>query len=149
MPCRFEQTLVKQQKLKSKKSVRYFIATYLFNKYKKICNKLSKHPKCKLTLSYEDIILENGNVKRDLENVLGFEMNELYVPRPYSDAVTHKNRVLDKSRVDDYKNVMHQKVQRYIRALFFPENFVDQLIRIPIICLFEVVHFITRLFGRK
>ena len=137
------------ESLKSKKSIRYLVSSYLFYKYKKAGSKLSKHPKCILTLSYEDIILENGNVKKDMESALGFEMSELYVPRPYSDAVTHKNRVLDKTRVDDYKNVMPQKVQRYIKALFLPENFADQLIRIPIICLFETVLFTTRLFGRK
>lgn len=136
-------------RLKTSKTIRYFFATYLFYKYWKVSKKVSKHPKCKLTISYEDIILENVNVKQELENALGFNLNELYVPRPYSDAVSHKNRVLDKSRVDDYKNVMPQYVQRYIKAIFMPENFGNKIIRIPFLIIFEFLLFATRLIRKK
>ncbi len=133
----------------SNKSIRYFFSTYLFYKYWKVSKEVSKHPKCKLTLSYEDVILEKVNVKQELEKALGFELNELYVARPYSDAVTHKNRILDKSRIDDYKNVMPRSVQYYIRVVFQPKNIFDYLVRTPFVMCFELLELITKLMGKK
>lgn len=136
-------------KLKSNKGIRYFFSTFILYKYQKVVKELSQHSKCILVLSYEDIVLEKINVKQELENVLGFELDPLYVPRPYSDAVSHTNRVLDKSRIDDYKNVMPKIVQRYIKALFAPENFSDQLIRIPIVLIYELMLLGIKLTGKK
>ena len=135
--------------LKSKKSIRYFLSTYLYYKYWMISKRVAKHPKCKLVLSYEDIILEKVNVKEELEQALGITLNELYVARPYSDAVTHKNRILDKTRIDDYKNVMPLYVQRYVKAIFQPDNLLDQIIRLPIILLYEFFRFVTYLIEKK
>ncbi len=136
-------------RLNSSKTIRYLISTYLYYKYWKVCKKVSVHPKCKLTINYEDIILEKVNVKQELENALGFTLNDLHVPRPYSDAVSHKNKVLDKTRVDDYKNVMPRRVQRYIKAIFKPENIADQIIRFPFIILFELWILLTMLIRKK
>ena len=136
-------------RFQSSKTIRYFIATYIYHKYWKVSKVVSKHPKCKLTLNYEDIILENINIKQELENAIECTLNELFVSRPYSDAVTHKNRVLDKTRVDDYKNVMPLSVQRYIKAIFNPEDFFDLIIRLPIIIVFEIWHFLRKLMLRK
>ncbi len=135
--------------IRSNKSIRYFFSAYIFYDYTRVANKISKHPLCILTLNYEDIILEKINVKELLDKALGIELDPLYVPRPYSNAVKHKENKLDRSRIGDYKNVMPKNVQRYIRAIYFPENFTDHLIRIPMIALFEFGHLFSRIFRKR
>jgi hypothetical protein len=136
--------------LKENKTVRYFFATMHFYHYWKICKEVEKHPACKLSLQYEDIILEKIDVKAALNKALGFELDEVFVSRPFSDAVSHKNYGLDKSRVDDYKNKMSPAVQNFINSVFQPKGlwqhisggFVRYLI-------FEPVQIARKVMGRK
>ena len=132
--------------IKNNKSVRYFFATLHLYKYWKMTNELEKHPACKLSIQYEDIILEKVNMKELLQKALGFEMEELYVSRPFSNAVSHFNYGLDKSRVEDYKNVMPVKVQNFINSVFNPESFLQNITgRIVRWFLFEPLLFINKL----
>ena len=47
--------------ISNNKGVRYFFATMLLYKYWKTQQELEKHPACKLSIQYEDIILEKVN----------------------------------------------------------------------------------------
>jgi hypothetical protein len=109
------------------KLVRYFFATFHFYKYWKVCREIEKNPLCKLSLQYEDIILEKIDMKEKLKEALGFTPDQLYVSRPFSDAVTHKNYTLDTSRVEDYKNKMPASVQYIINSIFNPVGLFQKL----------------------
>ena len=113
--------------LRNNKSIRYFFATLHMYKYWCYTKAIEKDPACILSINYEDIILENLNMKEELQKALGFELDELFVSRPFSDAVSHKNYGLDKSRVYDYKNVMPANIQYFINSIFNPTTFFQKL----------------------
>ncbi len=136
--------------IRDSKSVRYFFATLHLYKYWKVTNELEKNPACKLSIQYEDIILENVNMKSLLQNALGFEMDELYVSRPFSNAVSHFNYGLDKSRVEDYKNVMPKGIQYFINSIFNPESVLQNILgKMVILLFFEPLLLIRKLQGKK
>ena len=122
--------------ISNNKSIRYFFATLHLYKYWKAQKDLEKHPACKLSIQYEDIILEKVNMKELLRGALGFEPDELFVSRPFSDAVKHRNYGLDKSRVEDYKNVMPVGIQYFINAVFDPKTIIQKLYGKIIIWMF-------------
>ncbi len=136
--------------LKENKKVRYFFATMLFYHYWKICREVEKHPACKLSLQYEDIILEKINIQTELKKALGFDLDEVYVSRPFSDAVSHKNYGLDKSRVDDYKNKMPLSTQNFINSVFQPKG-IWQHIKGAFVryLIFEPVEIFRKVAGKK
>jgi hypothetical protein len=113
--------------LKENKTIRYFFATMHFYHYYKICREVERHPACKLSLQYEDIILEKINMRDELKKALGFEPDEIFVSRPFSDAVTHQNYALDKSRVEDYKTKMSPAVQNFINSVFQPKGLMQHI----------------------
>ena len=132
--------------IRNNKSVRYFFATLHLYKYWCITKRIEKDNACILTINYEDIILEKINMKEELKKSLGFELDELYVSRPFSDAVSHKNYGLDKSRVEDYKNVMPVKVQYFINAVFNPVTLLQKLYgKVVIWLFFEPLLFLRKL----
>jgi hypothetical protein len=108
--------------LRNNKGLRYFFATFHLYKYLKVVRAIEMHPACKLSLSYEDIILEKIDVRSAISAAIGFEVDELYVSRPFSDAVSHKNYGLDKSRVEDYKQKMPVVIQNMVHAVFEPSS---------------------------
>ncbi|MEP7262854.1 MAG: sulfotransferase [Bacteroidota bacterium] len=136
--------------IKENKTVRYFFATLLFYHYWKLCKVVEQHPACKLSLQYEDIIMEKVNVREELKKALGFEPDEVFVSRPFSDAVTHKNYSFDTSRVEDYKNKMPKSIQNFINSVFQPSGLWQHLtggfIRYFI---FEPVEILKKLAGKK
>lgn len=136
--------------IRNNKVVRYFFATLHYYSYVKVCKEVEKHPACKLSLNYEDIILEKINMAELLENALGFSPDELYVSRPFSDAVTHKNYGLDKSRVEDYKLKMPLYIQGFINLLFYPKNLFQKIFgRIIKVLIFEPPLLIKKIIGKK
>ena len=136
--------------IKNNKSIRYLFATMHLYKYWKVTNELEKNPACKLSIQYEDIILEKVNMKELLEKALGFEMEELYVSRPFSNAVSHFNYGLDKSRVEDYKNVMPERIQYFINSIFNPETLLQKIFGKTVIWfLFEPLLIIKKIQGKK
>lgn len=137
--------------LAKQKGIRYLFASLLFHEYWRDSKKIEKHPATIATFSYEDIILEKVNVKSVLDKGFGFEMAPLYVSRPFSDAVKHKNQGFDKSRVEDYKEVMPVYVQRYISMIFEPKTIIEKIARIPFLVLFyEPVYLIKKtIMGKK
>lgn len=136
--------------LRENKTIRYFFATMHFYHYYKLCREVEKHPACKLSLQYEDIILEKINIKDELTKALGFVPDDIYVSRPYSDAVTHQNYALDTSRVDDYKKKMSLTVQNFINSVFQPKGVWQHLsggfVRYLI---FEPVQIARKVMGKK
>ncbi len=136
--------------LKDVKTVRYFFATMHFYHYWKICKEVEKHPACTLSLQYEDIIMERINVKEALQKALGFEPDEVFVSRPFSDAVSHKNYSFDTSRVEDYKNKMPVSIQNFINAVFQPKGVAQHLFGGLIrYFIFEPVQLARKITGRK
>ncbi len=136
--------------LKENKTVRYFFATMHFYHYYKLCREVEKHPACKLSLQYEDIILQKINIKDELQKALGFEPDEVFVSRPFSDAVTHQNYSLDTSRVEDYKNKMSPAVQNFINSIFQPKGIVQHITGGFIkFFVFEPVQILRKITGRK
>jgi Sulfotransferase family len=136
--------------LKDNKSVRYFFATMHFYHYWKICKEVEKHPACKLSLQYEDIILEKINVKEELQKALGFEPDEVFVSRPFSDAVSHKNYSFDTSRVEDYKNKMPVNIQYFINSVFQPKGIMQHIFGgIIRLFIFEPVQIARKITGRN
>lgn len=133
------------------KWIRYLFASLLFHEYWKDSKLIEKHPATIATFSYEDIILEKVNVKAVLDKGFGFEMAPLYVSRPFSDAVKHKNHGFDKSRVEDYKEVMPKYIQNYIEMIFEPKSIIQKIVRIPFLILFyEPVYLIKKtVMGKK
>ena len=116
-------------RLRNNKSIRYFFAITHYYKYWATCKEIEKLKETVLTLQYEDIVLEKSAIKESLENVIGKELSPLFIARPFSSEVVHKNSGFDKSRVDDYQQKMPLRIQKIIKMIFNPSNAKEYIIR--------------------
>jgi len=131
--------------------VRYLFASLLFHEYWRDSKKIEKDPRTLMTISYEDVILEKGDLRAEMSSAFGIDFNTLYVSRPFSNAVSHTKEGYDKDRVFGYKNTMPKSVQYFINAVFTPRKNFDMIFRIPfLLFFFEPVYLIKKYFmGKK
>lgn len=121
--------------LKKNKSIRYFFSIMHYYKYWFICKEVEKKKETVLVLNYENIILEKAEIKEQLEFATGVKLSPLFIARPFSSEVTHKNTGFDKSRVDDYKQKMSIGTQKIIQLIFEPLSAKDYIVRFFILNL--------------
>jgi hypothetical protein len=107
------------------KSIRYFFAVMLYYRYWHTCKKVERLKETVLTLNYEDIVLGMSDIKEQLEEALGQELGPLYIARPFSAGVEHKNSGFDTSRVNDYEEKMPRRFKKIAQLVFNPKSTFD------------------------
>lgn len=131
-------------------SIRYFGATLLFYEYWRACRKIERLPETVLHLQYEDLVQSKVNTRDLLSKALSTELNELYVSRPFSDAVTHRKEGMDTSRINDYQTKMPAWIQYWIFSVFAPRGILQYGIGVIARTLvFEPWLILKRIFRRR
>ncbi len=111
------------------KMIRYFFAMTLYYKYWHACKKVERLKETVLTLNYEDIVLGKSDIKEQLEEALGQELEPLYIARPFSAGVAHKNSGFDTSRVNDFEDKMPRGIKKIAQLVFNPKSTFDFIAR--------------------
>lgn len=136
--------------LSGNKFIRYLNATFLYYEYAKATEELTRHPATKIIVQYEALVRDEVDMKAMLEQAYGTTMAPLYVSRPFSDAVQHREYKKDISRIDDYKKAMPASVEWLIEALFQPRSFAQRSVgMLGKLFIFEPLYLLKRIMGKK
>jgi len=136
--------------LSGNKFIRYLNATFLYYEYAKATDELTRHPATKIIVQYEALVRDEVDMKAMLEQAYGTTMAPLYVSRPFSDAVQHREYKKDISRIDDYKKAMPASVEWLIEALFQPRSFAQRSVgMLEKLFIFEPLYLLKRILGKK
>lgn len=131
--------------IKNNKVFKYLSACIKYHRYDREYKKISTDPDT-LNLNYEDIVKENIDLKKILENRLDIELNDLFIPRPFSQEVEHRRYEFDESRIYGYKKSMPQWAQTLASFIFSPINKLDKITSVLITYLiFEPVCYLWKI----
>ncbi|MCB9233623.1 MAG: sulfotransferase [Bacteroidia bacterium] len=109
-------------RLKQHKFLRYFSAMLSYEQFRQASREIVQSEECLLEISYEQLVLEEVDLRSELLSKTGLNLAPMYISRPFSDAVEHREYKLDRSRIEGYKRQMPLKVQNLIRLTFEPQR---------------------------
>ena len=103
-----------------------------------------------MTVHFEEIVSEKIDMKETMQQWLDVPVSELFISRPFSAEVAHKEYKNDTSRLKAYEKKMPGWMQWVIRKLFIPNNtFEKRLAGIIKRRVFGTVDYVARLWVSK